>query len=73
MTIHTAIIPDELPKGSVVLDRDRIAWQHRAILFDVMGTSPHWYPANLDLAPMTWPTLLTVRGPVTELHRPEQS
>lgn len=70
--VHTAIVPDEPPVGSVVLDNDGIAWQR----LKVNEPYPHWVPAQLsfhgpDMHSNYWPKLLVDKGPVIELYRPE--
>ena len=69
MTItHAAEVPEELPYGSVVLDCHGIAWQRRGIAV----TGLRWRGGLAQVggdAALSWSTLLTERGPVTEIHR----
>lgn len=69
MKTYHAAVPDELPFGSVVLDRYGVAWQRRT---QPMSSAEWLAPAGLfltHLTALTWPTLLTTRGPVIELHK----
>lgn len=67
--IYVAEIPDEPPVGSVVLDKDGLAWQRVKML----DPYPSWVPARqshhgLELIANYWPKLLVDNGPLTLLH-----
>jgi hypothetical protein len=71
--VHAARLPDEPPAGTVVIDRAGIAWQRRGATL-VNGAMWHSTHRIHNLAgPLNWANLLTDRGPVTEIHRPEPS
>lgn len=69
---YYATIPDEPPVGTVVLDKDDVAWQR----ISMDEPYPKWVKAQLDSSFTNsnvdyWPKLLTERGPLRELYRPE--
>lgn len=71
--VHTAIVPDEPPVGSVVLDNDGIAWQR----IGSRDPYPNWQATHQDPGSFNggnmsyWSKLLVDKGPLTELHRPD--
>ena len=61
--IYAAVIPDEPPIGTIVIDNADRAWQRR-----VSFTSQHWAGVEQECR-LSWLFLLS-RGPVTEVYRP---
>lgn len=72
------VIPDELPVGSVVVDRFGRAWQRLAVsMFGaqwcVTGKLVSLVPGLLDAPQLQWALLLVQRGPVTVIYNPERT
>jgi hypothetical protein len=71
---YSAVIPDEPPMLSVVLDATQRVWQHRGR--DNYG-GRNWLAPYNQASPdavgaLSWAQLLNLYGPVTELHRPQE-
>ena len=63
VTVLRAALPPEPPKGSVVLDKESIAWQHAGA-----GT---WFSTEI-MSCRIWPNLHADRGPLRVIYTPEE-
>lgn len=73
MTTYEATIPEEPPRGTVLLDKHGTAWQR----INLKADYPRWVAAKIDQSfdrnnVRFWPQLLNDYGPLLELCRPEQ-
>jgi len=59
----TVLLPPEPPTGSVVLDKESIAWQHAGA-----GT---WFSTEI-MSCRIWPNLHADRGPLRVIYTPEE-
>lgn len=68
--IYEAEIPPEPPVGTVVLDKEGLAWQR----ISMRKPYPCWVAAQMDFGggrTNYWPKLLMEGGPLKELYQPE--
>jgi len=69
----TADVPPEPPKMSVVMDRQRRAWQRLDGMFGhewIRTTTPHMAIAPTEATHMAWASLLVAHGPLHLVYLP---